>query len=81
MNMKLSVKGLALAFGLVEALGFFILGLLAMVGYGAGLVEVLGAMAFGYDASILGAIIGGIWGFVDGAIGGAIFAKIYNHFA
>lgn len=81
MNMKLSVKGLALAFGLVEALGLLILGLLAMAGYGTGLVEILGAMAIGYDASIFGAIIGGIWGFVDGLIGGAIFAKIYNHFA
>ena len=76
--MKLSVKGLALSFGIVEGLGFLIMGLIAMGGYGAGLVELVATVAKGYDTSVGGAIIGAIWGFVDGLIGGAIVAWLYN---
>ncbi len=77
--MKLSVKGLALSLGILEGLGILILALVAQYsGYGSGLVNAVGTVYIGLDASLGGAVIGAIWGFVDGLIGGALVAWLYN---
>ncbi len=76
--MKLSIKGMALAMGMVWALSMLVTGLAAMHGMGGMFVEVMSSMYKGYDASIKGALIGTGWGFVDGLIGGALLAFFYN---
>jgi len=81
-NQRLSVKGLGLAFGLVWSLSVLFIGLLAwLFAWGMPVVEILGTVYIGYEASLIGVIIGAVWGFVDGFIGGVIFAWIYNYFA
>ena len=79
--MKLNVKALALAGGILWGAAVFVLTWLAMWGYGsqeaAGIVK---AYYLGYSLSPLGSFIGAVWGFVDAAIGCALFALLYNKF-
>ena len=79
-KMKLSVKALALSFGIVWAAGVFLLGIMAIRGYGANIVSALGSVYLGYKPTFVGSIIGGVWGAIDGGIAGAILAWLYNHF-
>ena len=78
---KLSIKGLALAFGITWALAMIILGITAMFGWGAPMVACMGTLYIGYQSTVFGIIIGAVWGFVDAAIFGAIIAFLYNKFA
>lgn len=78
---KLHVLGLGLAAGILWGASCFLLGLLAMGGYGAGFVRAVSTFYIGYGASFWGAVIGLIWGFVDFFIGGVILAWLYNIFA
>lgn len=75
---KLSVKGLALAFGIIWGVGCLIMGIGAMYGWAGPLVELMGSAYIGYGATVPGAFIGLAWGFADGFIGGAVFAWLYN---
>ena len=75
---RLRIIPLAVAVGAVWALGVLFLALAAMFGWGTALVELLGSLYLGYDASVLGGIIGALWAIVDGAIAGALIALIYN---
>lgn len=80
--MKLDVKAVALAAGIVWGLALFLLTLWFLVnGYSGQLLNKLGGVYFGYSVSIGGAFVGLIWGFLDGAIGGAVFGWLYNKFA
>jgi len=79
--MKLNVKSVALAGGILWGAAVFIATLwLLILGSSGKTIALLGAFYFGYQLSIGGAFIGLIWGFIDGAIGGLIFAYLYNLF-
>ena len=78
---KLHVLSLGLALGVVWGLSVFLIGLLAMTGYGMELVKLLGSFYIGYAATIGGSLIGLVYGFFDGLIGGAIVAWLYNCFS
>ena len=69
---------LGIAIGVVWAIYVFCVGITAIFGWGASLVDVLGSLYIGYGASFLGAIVGAIWAFVDGLIAGFIIAWVYN---
>lgn len=80
--MKLNVKALALASGLIWGLGLFILTWWVMMFDGAtGDPTLIGKLYRGYSISPAGSVIGLAWGLADGAIGGGIFALVYNAFA
>lgn len=75
---KLSIKGLALAFGVAWGVLMLLLGWISMFGYGAKLVEILSSFYIGYNLSFFGGIIGALWGVFSGAIWGLIIASVYN---
>ncbi len=80
--MKLSVKALALASGILWGASVFVATLwLLMRGYDGRLIAQLDHFYIGYSYSVVGAFVGLVWGFVDGAVCGAIFAWLYNTFA
>ena len=77
--MKLSVKGLALAAGIIWGLGLFFITWWIILFDGSSTKETFIGMIYrGYNITPLGSLIGLIWAFPDGLIGGAIFAWIYN---
>jgi hypothetical protein len=80
--MKLNVKALALACGLLwgGAVCFATLWLIGL-GYEGTVMSQLGHFYLGYSFSLVGAFVGLVYGFVDGAIGGALLAWLYNRFA
>lgn len=67
-----------MAMGVLTAIFMFLFGLLAIWGYGATYVELVGSIYIGYAATFVGAILGAIWGFVEGFIIGYLFAWLYN---
>ncbi len=82
--MKLSIKGLALAFGISWGAGLFLWTLLNAVTdieWGVDMLDLMVGMYPFYEVSVAGAFVGLVAGFVDGAIGGALIAWIYNKFA
>lgn len=80
--MKLNVKALALASGLIWGFGLLILTWWVIMFDGAtGEATLIGKLYRGYSISPAGSVIGLAWGFGDGAIGGAIFAWLYNWLA
>jgi hypothetical protein len=76
--MKLSVKGFALAAGIVWGLAVFVATLISLGHTGAVHGGILSHIYFGYTVSVLGSVIGLVWGFVTGLIAGACFAWLYN---
>jgi hypothetical protein len=83
--MRLSIKGLAVAGGLLWGGGILCLGLihLASPGYGAAFLAGISSIYPGFHGarSFGDAVLGGIYAFVDGSVGGLIFAWIHNVFA
>jgi hypothetical protein len=78
--MKLRVRALGLAVGIVWALYVFITTLwLIWFGEGAGFT-LLKNIYPGYSTTYVGAFVGLIWGFVDGFIAGVLVAWLYNRF-
>ena len=82
--MKLSVKGLALASGILWGVAMLGMGLANLVwgSYGQQFLQLMASVYPGYHAtrSIGEVIVGALYGFVDGLIGGAVFAWLYNQF-
>jgi len=82
---KLDVKAIAIAAGLVWGLAMFLTGLANLIwpSYGQAFLEVMASIYPGYtpSASVGQVIIGTLYGLVDGSIGGAVFAWLYNRFA
>ena len=72
---------LGVAVGVLWALYVFCVGITAMFGWGAALVNALASLYIGYGPSIIGAIIGAVWAFVDGLVAGVIIAWVYNKVA
>jgi hypothetical protein len=77
--MKLNVKALALACGLLwgGAVCFATLWLIAL-GHEGTLIRHLDHFYLGYSFSVVGAVVGLVYGFIDGAIAGALLAWLYN---
>lgn len=77
--MKLDVKALALACGLLWGLGLFFLTWWVIFFDGAsGDPTIIARVYRGYSLSPVGSVIGLLWAFFDGLIGGAILAWLYN---
>lgn len=80
--MKLNVKAMALAFGLLWGLGLFVITWWIIAFEGATSdPTTLGLVYRGYNISPMGSVIGLIWGFFDALICGALIAWLYNVFA
>ncbi|MDD1661718.1 MAG: hypothetical protein LUO97_05575 [Methanomicrobiales archaeon] len=80
--MKLNVKALSVALGIVIGLASLIVGEAAVfTGVGLDYVSITGPLHPGYSPTPLGALIMAIWMFIYGLIGGALVAAIYNYFA
>lgn len=76
---RLCVWGFGLALGITQALGIFILGLIAwLYHYGTTLVVAIGDVYIGYKPTLIGSLYGALWGFVDLFIAGIVIAWIYN---
>jgi hypothetical protein len=82
--MKLSIKGLTLACGIVWALGMLIAGILNLIwpGYGEEFLSVMASLYPGFKASgtFIDVIVGTLYALLDGAICGFVFALLYNAF-
>jgi hypothetical protein len=80
--MKLNVKALSIASGIVIGLASLVVGEAAVLtGVGLDYVNITGPLHPGYSPTPLGALVMAIWMFIYGLIGGALVAVIYNHFA
>jgi hypothetical protein len=84
--MKLSIKGMAIACGLMLGiLAVFGVGMLNVVwpSYGREFLLLVASIYPGYHAtpSFGQVIVGTLYALVDGAVGGAILAWLYNRFA
>jgi hypothetical protein len=83
--MKLSVKSLASAAGVLWGLAMFLTGLLNLVfpKYGVAMLDVMRSVYPGYAAmsGFAGVIVLTLYAIVDGAICGAVLGWLYNAFA
>ena len=77
--MKLNVKALALAGGILWAVYMFILTWFGILGYGSNVAaEIARTYYIGYTVTPLGSIVGAIYGFIDAGVGLCIFGGLYN---
>ena len=83
--MRLSVKGLALAMGIICAGCIFLVGIvnLAAPSYGGAFLQMASSIYPGFHNSrhFLDVLVGTGYALVDGGIGGAVIAWLYNCFA
>ncbi|NIQ37065.1 MAG: hypothetical protein GTN81_00515 [Proteobacteria bacterium] len=83
--MKLNVKALAFAAGILWGLAVLLVGLANLIwsGYGGGFLQIVASIYPGYQAtpSIGEVIVGTLYALVDGGICGLVFAWLYNLFA
>jgi len=82
--MKLNLKALILASGILWALAIFLTGLgnLICAGYGDTFLQVIASVYPGYHAtrSLGDVIVGSMYALFDGAVCGLIFGWVYNLF-
>ena len=78
--MKLSIKGLALASGILWGACILFVGVCNLIwpSYGVAVLDAVGSIYPGSGAGFGGVIVGTLYGLADGAIAGAIFAWLYN---
>lgn len=83
--MKLSVKGLALAGGVLWAACIFCVGIVNLLApsYGASFLQVISSIYPGYHNTrhFVDVLVGTGYALVDGGIGGLVLAWLYNIFA
>jgi len=83
--MRISVRGLAMALGVLWAACVLLVGVvnLAISSYGAAFLQVVSSIYPGYHNSrnFLDVLVGTGYALVDGAIGGMVLAWLYNAFA
>jgi hypothetical protein len=83
--MRLSIRSLALAAGLIWGGLILFVGLinLAAPSYGASFLQMMSSVypGFQFSRTFGDVVIGTIYGFADGAIGGLVFGWLYNAFA
>lgn len=76
---RLDAVSLGLAFGIMWALGVFILGIMAAAAdWGTDIVLLMSSVYLGFDPSFAGSLIGAAWGFADGFVGAVVIAWLYN---
>ena len=82
--MKLSIKGLTIAGGIIWALAILVVGILNIIfpEYGGEFLKLMASVYPGYKASgeIVDVIVGTLYALLDGAICGVVFALLYNAF-
>ena len=82
--MKLSLKGLALAGGILWALALLMTGVCNLIwpGYGEAFLKMMASIYPGYHAadSIGDLIVGTLYALLDGVICGLVFGWLYNSF-
>ncbi len=79
---KLNATAFGLALGIIWAVFLFLVVLLSMyANWGNALVELIGSLYLGVNASWIGALIALPWAFVDAFIGGFLVAWLYNKLA
>ena len=82
--MKLNIKALALATGLIWGGAILVVGLANLVwpDYGRAFLDVTASIYPGYHpgTGVGSVVMGTLYGLLDGTIGGAIFAWLYNLF-
>lgn len=82
--MRLNVRAMAFALGILWAVAVLVTGLANLIwsGYGSGFLQVLSSVYPGYKASgsIGDLITGTLYSLVDGALLGLILAWLYNRF-
>ncbi len=76
--MKLRVRALGLAVGIVWGLGIFAATICDAVRGKGRTLDTLNSFCLGYNISFGGAFVGLIWGLVYGFICGALIALLYN---
>jgi hypothetical protein len=77
--MKLNVKALGLAFGILWGIGVFVLTWWIIAFDGPSTEPNLLTQGYrGYSITPIGSVIGLIWGFFDGLVGGILFGWLYN---
>jgi hypothetical protein len=83
--MRLSMKGLTIASGIIWASGILIVGILNILfpEYGGDFLKLMASVYPGYKAAgtIVDLIVGTLYALLDGAAAGFIFALLYNAFA
>ncbi len=83
--MKLSVKSIAIASGIIWGIVILLVGItnLAAPSYGNAFLDLLSSIYPGYQpgTGFYGVVICTLYGLVDAAIGGAVFAWLYNQFS
>ncbi len=83
--MKINIKALAMASGILWGLAMLGMGLANLIwsGYGQQFLQTMSSVYPGYHAtrSIAEVIVGTLYGVVDGFVAGAVFAWLYNQFA
>jgi len=82
---RLSIRGMSIAFGLIWGGGVFLLGLihLASPSYAASFLAGIGSIYPGFHGArnFGDALVGGVYALIDGSVGGLVFAWLYNLFA
>lgn len=83
--MKLSIKGLTIAGGIIWALAILVVGILNIIfaEYGGEFLKLMASVYPGYKASatFIDVIVGTLYALLDGAVAGFVFALLYNAFA
>ena len=80
--MKLNVKALGLAGGILWSVYMFLLTWLGILGYGSqDAASIVKAYYLGYSVTPIGSIIGAVYGFFDGGIFCVLIALLYNKLA
>ena len=83
--MKLSLKAMALTFGIICAGSILLVGVVQLFapGYGEDFLEVFAAIypGFAEQGGFGNILVGTAYGFVDGCIFGALLAWLYNFFS
>ena len=79
--MKLNLKALGFAAGIIWGLAVFLMTLISLgSGYADKALKGVASIYPGYSVSVTGAFIGLVYGFVDGFVTALIFGLIYNAF-
>ena len=79
--MRLSIKALALSFGVLWGAAVFLVGIAHQIWpeYGTAMLELAASVYPGYSIGGFGSVIvGTLYALADGAIAGAILAWLYN---
>tara|TARA_B100001964_G_C14079341_1_gene529509 strand:+ start:707 stop:949 length:243 start_codon:yes stop_codon:yes gene_type:complete len=79
--MKLNVRAIALASGIIWGGGIFLLAIFSIFfSTYSNIIIFISNYYIGLDVSFVGGLIGFVWGFIDAGVGGALFAWLYNKF-